>query len=67
MQQIRSLPTPLLMPHPPTVSVAGLGWHLLWVTTSNAIAGAGIMGLGYWAASRTPTVAAAAASLAAAE
>jgi nitrite transporter NirC len=44
----------LITEHPETVSVAGLGWNLLWVTIGNAIAGAGIMGLGYWAASRTP-------------
>src|SRR5437762_9160738 len=44
----------LMTEHPPTVSVAGLGWNLLWVTIGNAIAGAGIMGLGYWAASREP-------------
>jgi nitrite transporter len=47
----------LLTEHPETVSLAGLGWNLLWVTIGNAIAGAGIMGLGYWAASRTPTAA----------
>jgi nitrite transporter NirC len=44
----------LFAEHPATVSVAGLGWNLLWVTIGNAIAGAGIMGVGYWAASRTP-------------
>src|SRR6516165_6276873 len=57
----------LLAEHPATVSLAGLGWNLLWVTIGNAIAGAGIMGLGYWAASRTPAAAPATASLAAAE
>jgi nitrite transporter len=57
----------LLAPHPETVTIAGVGWNLLWVTIGNAIAGAGIMGLGYWTASRTPEPAAAAASLAAAE
>ena len=57
----------LMAPHPETVSIAGLGWNLLWVTIGNAIAGAGIMGLGYWAASRTPSAAPAAASLVAAE
>jgi nitrite transporter len=56
-----------LTEHPATVSLAGLGWSLLWVTIGNAIAGAGIMGLGYWAASRTPAAAPATASLAAAE
>src|SRR2546430_32754 len=44
----------LLAPHPETVTFAGLGWNLFWVTIGNAIAGAGIMGFGYWAASRTP-------------
>src|SRR5438105_576984 len=57
----------LLAPHPDTVALSGLGWNLLWVTIGNAIAGAGIMGLGYWAASRTPEMAPASASLAAAE
>jgi nitrite transporter len=57
----------LLTEHPANVSLAGLAWNLLWVTIGNAIAGAGIMGLGYWAASRTPAAAPAAASLAAAE
>src|SRR5438309_718630 len=56
----------LLAPHPETVTLAGLVWNLLWVTIGNAIAGAGIMGLGYWAASRMPQNAPAAASLAAA-
>jgi nitrite transporter NirC len=54
----------LLTEHPSTVSLAGLGWNLLWVTIGNAIAGAGIMGLGYWAASRSPATAPAAAGLA---
>jgi nitrite transporter len=58
----------LLVAHPASVSLAGLIWNLLWVTIGNAIAGAGIMGVGYWAASRTSTDrAAAAAELAAAE
>jgi nitrite transporter NirC len=57
----------LLTDHPATVSLAGLGWNLLWVTIGNAIAGAGIMGLGYWAASRLPAAAPAGAELAAAE
>ncbi len=57
----------LMTEHPATVSLAGLGWNLLWVTIGNAIAGAGIMGLGYWAASRTPAAAPAAASYAVAE
>ena len=56
----------LLAPHPETVTLGGLGWNLLWVTIGNAVAGAGLMGIGYWAASRTPETAAASASLAAA-
>jgi nitrite transporter NirC len=57
----------LLTEHPAAVSFSGLVWNLLWVTIGNAIAGAGIMGLGYWAASRTPDAAPAAVTLAAAE
>ena len=57
----------LLAEHPPTVTLAGLGWNLLWVTIGNAISGAGIVGLGYWAASRIPIVAERSAQLAAAE
>jgi nitrite transporter NirC len=58
----------LLAPHPPTVTLAGMGWNLLWVSLGNILSGAGIMGFGYWAASRTPTVTAASAPrLAAAE
>src|SRR5437667_357176 len=57
----------LMTEHPASVSLAGLGWNLLWVTIGNAIAGAGIMGLGYWAASRTPAAAPAVASYAVAE
>ena len=57
----------LLAPHPETVTVAGLVWNLFWVTIGNAIAGAGIMGLGYWAASREPEAAPAGAATVAAE
>jgi nitrite transporter len=57
----------LLVDHPATVTLAGLCWNLLWVTIGNAIAGAGIMGLGYWTASRIPAASPAAAGLAAAE
>ena len=57
----------LMTEHPATVSLGGLVWNLLWVTIGNAIAGAGIMGLGYWAASRTPAAAPATVTLAAAE
>ena len=57
----------LLAEHPPTVTLRGLGWNLFWVTIGNAISGAGIMGLGYWAASRLPAATEPAAQLAAAE
>jgi nitrite transporter NirC len=63
----------LLAPHPPTVTLGGMAWNLVWVTLGNIVSGAGIMGLGYWAASRLPSEAPAAAaapasaSLAAAE
>jgi sulfite reductase (NADPH) flavoprotein alpha-component len=57
----------LLAPHPPTVTIGGMGWNLLWVTLGNIVSGAGIMGVGYWAASRTPAPAAVSARLAAAE
>src|SRR5580658_5933028 len=56
----------LFAEHPPTVTWAGMGWNLLWVSLGNVVSGAGIVGLGYWAASREPA-AAAQASLAAAE
>jgi nitrite transporter NirC len=56
----------LFAEHPPTVTWAGMGWNLLWVSLGNIVSGAGIVGLGYWAASREPA-AAAQASLAAAE
>jgi len=57
----------LLAPHPENVTWAGMGWNLLWVTLGNVAGGAGIMGIGYWAASRTPASAPAPATLAAAE
>jgi nitrite transporter NirC len=57
----------LLSPHPETVTLGGLGWNLLWVTLGNIASGAGIMGLGYWAASREPEAARPAVTLAAAE
>jgi nitrite transporter len=44
----------LLAPHPATVSLGGFGWNLLWVTLGNVLSGAGIMGLGYFTASREP-------------
>jgi nitrite transporter len=57
----------LLADHPPTVSLAGLAWNLLWVTLGNVLSGAGIMGIGYWAASQPAEAKASAARLAAAE
>jgi nitrite transporter NirC len=57
----------LLADHPATVSLAGLGWNLLWVTLGNILSGAGIMGIGYWAASQPAAEPAAAAQLAPAE
>ncbi|HWB51890.1 MAG TPA: nitrite transporter NirC [Stellaceae bacterium] len=57
----------LLAPHPDTVTWAGMGWNLLWVSLGNIVSGAGIVGVGYWAASREPAPAAAPVTLAAAE
>jgi nitrite transporter NirC len=42
----------LLGDHPATVTWGGLVYNLIWVTIGNIIAGAGIMGLGYWYMSR---------------
>ena len=33
---------------PDTVTWAGFAYNLFWVTLGNIVAGAGIMGLGYW-------------------
>ena len=44
-----------------------MGWNLLWVTLGNIVSGAGIVGLGYWAASREVAAATASAGLAAAD
>jgi len=57
----------LFAPHPDTVTVAGMGWNLLWVSLGNIVSGAGIVGLGYWAASPEPAAAPAQITLAAAE
>lgn len=57
----------LLVPHPATVSLTGLGWNLLWVTLGNLLSGAGIMGLGYFLASRAPSAPAQEPQLAAAD
>ena len=57
----------LFAEHPATVTWGGMGWNLLWVSLGNTVSGAGIVGVGYWAASREPATAPAQASLAAAE
>jgi len=57
----------LLGEHPASVSLAGLGHNLVWVTAGNIVAGAVFMGGGYWLASRRPERAASAAQLAPAE
>jgi len=41
----------LLGNHPPSVSVGGAGYNLLWVTLGNVIGGAGFVALGYLGAS----------------
>jgi nitrite transporter NirC len=57
----------LFAEHPPTVTWAGMGWNLLWVSLGNIVSGAGIVGVGYWAASREPATATSQIILAAAE
>ena len=57
----------LLAEQPPTVTLTGLGWNLIWVPIGNPISGAGIMCLGYWAATRMPIVVERLSQLAAAE
>jgi nitrite transporter len=57
----------LFAEHPPTVTWAGMGWNLLWVSLGNIVSGAGIVGVGYWAASREPATATSQITLAAAE
>jgi len=56
----------LFSAHPDTVTWAGAGWNLLWVSLGNIVSGAGIVALGYWAASRE-TASPAQVALAAAE
>ena len=34
--------------HPATVSLAGMGYNLLWVTLGNLLSGSLFMALGYW-------------------
>jgi nitrite transporter len=53
--------------HSASITIGGMGWNLLWVTLDNTISGAGIMGVGYWAASRMPVATEPAARLVAAE
>jgi Formate/nitrite transporter len=43
----------LMAEHPASVTIGGMGWNLLWVTIGNIIGVAGIMGVGYWLASRS--------------
>ncbi len=38
--------------HPESVSIAGMGHNLLWVSLGNVLAGAGLMAGAYWFASR---------------
>lgn len=44
----------LLSDHPDTISLAGALRNLAYVSAGNAVAGAGIMGLGYWIAAGRP-------------
>lgn len=44
----------LLSDHPQTINLAGAMRNLAYVTAGNAVAGAGIMGLGYWLAAGRP-------------
>jgi nitrite transporter NirC len=46
----------LLGEHPDTISLAGLGHNLLWVTLGNTVSGAVIMAAGYWTMSRPVAV-----------
>ena len=38
----------LLLPHPETITLYGMYYNLFWVSIGNIIAGALIMGVGYW-------------------
>ena len=46
----------LLSEHPATITWGGLAYNLFWVTLGNIVAGAGIMGLGYYVASAPAAV-----------
>ena len=45
----------LLSNHPENVTWVGMLHNLVWVSLGNIISGAGIVALGYWAASREPS------------
>lgn len=45
----------LLSEHGPSISMPGAAYNLLFVTIGNTIAGAGIMGAGYWVAAGRPS------------
>jgi len=45
----------LLSDHGAGISLAGAAYNLLFVTIGNVIAGAGLMGVGYWAAAGRPS------------
>ena len=44
----------LLSEHSASISASGALWNLTFVTIGNALAGAVIMGLGYWIAAGRP-------------
>ena len=45
----------LLSEHGPAISLGGAAYNLFFVTIGNVIAGAGIMGAGYWVAAERPS------------
>ena len=45
----------LLSQHRPEISLGGAAYNLFFVTIGNTIAGAGIMGVGYWIAAGRPS------------
>jgi len=51
----------LLAEHPATITVGGMFYNLFWVTLGNIVGGAGLVGVGYWIASRPVTTEAVAA------
>ena len=46
----------LFSEHPAGVSIAGAVHNLVWVTLGNAVAGAVLMGLGYWLVAGRPRI-----------